>query len=536
MRNFKKYYEYLDELSEKRLYEGLLGYGLFSDKIPNFLSTKSFYKFCSLQEPKFEQKHFKHIEYESMRNINVPRIISIPNPLAYYKHCKVLYESWSELKGYFKNKTKEQNYKVSRIHIRKIKHKKKIFKNEYKEIFRMNSNDYKEDGAPEQKIFIGKKYKVEADISNCFPSIYTHSICWALVGIDTAKENVNNAEWYNKIDNSIQWLNYNETHGIFIGPHSSNLISEIILVAVDEKLKKYEYVRNIDDYICFTETKEKAEQFLIDLSQSLKEFRLSLNHKKTKITELPTSFSKEWINKLKMFQFIDGNCANNYPIIVAFMDLALKLMQENQNNAAILNYAIKMVLKRKMTKNAKDFFVDTIHHLVLLYPYLISTLEFIFDKYIIKKAKIQKILSDIFKLGYEKQLYEPMIYALYYSLKYNLDFKINEYENSKKQYLLDIQPITKNDCILLLLSYLFDKKNKQDINPYIDLAKAYIIKEVKTGQYIIDDEYWLFAYEVLRIEKPNYLDKCKDWKQLKDKEISFIQSKFLKSVSNKFSN
>ena len=94
--------------------------------------------------------------------------------------------------------------------------------------------------------------------------------------------------------------------------------------------------------------------------------------------------------------------------------------------------------------------------------------------------------------------------------------------------MLDIcyYTIIKNDCILLLLSYLFDKKNKKDIKSYINLAKNHIIEEIKPGINIINDEYWLFAYEVLRVEKPQLLDKCADWKILKDNNISFIKEKF----------
>ncbi|EAJ2422676.1 RNA-directed DNA polymerase, partial [Campylobacter coli] len=74
---------------------------------------------------------------------------------------------------------------------------------------------------------------------------YTHSIPWVLIGKIGAKKNKGFTKlYYNKIDNATQWLNYGETHGILIGPHSSNLISEIILVAVDYKLsKKYKYIR-----------------------------------------------------------------------------------------------------------------------------------------------------------------------------------------------------------------------------------------------------------------------------------------------------
>ena len=40
------YSSYLEELSEDDIYEGLLGYGLFSEKLPACLTSKSFYLFC----------------------------------------------------------------------------------------------------------------------------------------------------------------------------------------------------------------------------------------------------------------------------------------------------------------------------------------------------------------------------------------------------------------------------------------------------------------------------------------------------------
>ncbi|WP_429827442.1 RNA-directed DNA polymerase [Campylobacter concisus] len=131
---------------------------------------------------------------------------------------------------------------------------------------------------------MGKRYLVKADISNCFGSIYTHAIPRALIGKESAKQDRNDTKWYNEIDEKTRLLNYNETHGLLIGPHTSNLISEIILVAVYSVMsRKYKYIRKINDYSCYIETKEKAEQFLLDLSQELKKFGLSLNNKKQKL-------------------------------------------------------------------------------------------------------------------------------------------------------------------------------------------------------------------------------------------------------------
>ncbi|MCE3038215.1 RNA-directed DNA polymerase [Helicobacter anatolicus] len=533
----KTYYECLNQITTDELYEGLLGYGMFAEKIPNFLTSETFFEFCKSNEPCFEQKEYRYIKYENMRNINIPRILSIPHPFVYYKQCKVLKESWKKLKKYFYKKTKSNKYKISRIHIRKLDNKKFIDYRDYnlnnaileskiiQKIFNMNFKNYKFDGAPEQEIFIGKRYKVKADISNCFPSIYTHAISWALVGKKMAKEDKNKGKdkpYYNEIDKSTQWLNYGETHGILIGPHSSNLISEIILVAADYKLsKKYEYIRNIDDYTCYVKSYEEAEKFLLDLSMELKKYGLSLNHKKTEIIELPSSFEEEWVRKLKLFKLDSYNGKIKYTGIAPFLDMALELMKDNKNNAAILNYAFQILIKNKMTSSAKKYFINTIHHLVLLYPYLIFLLDEIFQKNIISQEYIKKISLDIFSLGKEKRNYEAMSYALYFALKYNFKLKeeLSLLEEAKRE----------EDCILMLLCYLYDKKNDNDIEEYKKVAKQFITNQTlkKNGNItILDDEYWLFAYEVLLREDDKVLDQCIDWKQLKNKNISFIKQEF----------
>ena len=101
----------------------------------------------------------------------------------------------------------------------------------------MNYSDFKNDGTPEPNLLIGSKYLVNADISTCFSSIYTHSIPWALVGKETSKENKGNRqEWYNDLDFYVRNTKNGETHGLLIGSHTSNLLSEIILTSIDHEL------------------------------------------------------------------------------------------------------------------------------------------------------------------------------------------------------------------------------------------------------------------------------------------------------------
>lgn len=532
----KSYYELLSEISKDELFDGLLGYGLFAEKIPPFLTAENFLDFCKTPPAKFtfDNSEKKYIYYESMRNINVPRILAIPNPIAYHNQCKVLSDNWDKLLEYFQKQTLNQEHRVSRIHIRKINDSFKVFNTCYQDLddidlddypalvqnhlFEMNHKNFCTDDYPEPNLLIGKRYVVKADISNCFPSIYTHSLSWALVTKKEAKKKskpTDSHEWFNQIDKTTRNLKDGETHGILIGSHASNLISEIILTTVDKALythkNEYRYIRNIDDYTCYVDTKEKAEEFLVDLSTELKQYGLMLNHKKTEILKLPLASTENWVRKLNSFIFSNDDKLK-LSEVRAYLDIALDLMFHNKENSAILNYAIKVLAKKDMTANAKDYFIKTVHHLVLLYPYLVPLLDDkIFTVFSIDKSKIEKISQDLFQVGDSKKLYEAMSYALFFSLKYHfllIDNLFEKVENS-------------NDAILLLLAYLHDKKY---LNSSSNFNRTTIGKKYRDLANTLKDdidEYWIFVYEVLNS------GLCDNWQVMKKARITFIRSEFL---------
>ncbi len=83
-----------------------------------------------------------------------------------------------------------------------------------------------------------------------------------------------------------------------------------------------------------------------------------------------------------------------------------------------------------------------------------------------------------------------------------------------------------NDCILMLLGYLRARKDSESfaIDKYLKRAETMIKLEYKT----LDDEFWLFAYEVLRVENENALKNCNGWSELLKKGVSFIKKEFQK--------
>lgn len=496
----KKYYEFMNDISSEKLYEGLLGYGLFSDKLPPFLTSKHFFDYCQEKEPKFMDGKIEctYIYYENMRNINTPRPLAIPNPISYQRLCMFLSEHWEEILEHFKNKTENEGHKISRIHLRKMKNKKHLFE--------MNYSDFKNDGTPEPDILIGKKYMVNADISNCFPSIYTHSISWALVGKDTAKGNKKvQSEWYNELDFHIRNNKNGETHGLLIGPHTSNLLSEIILTSIDHELqlKKWEYIRNIDDYTCYVNSYEEGQKFLVELTEQLRAYNLVLNHKKTKITSLPSASVEQWVRRLNTYAKFDKRIKINFKDVQAYLDLAIQLMNED-NNSAILNYAIKVMSKKNLTDNAVNYLVKTVLHLSIIYPYLIPMLEEnIFKRFKVETQVIRDYSILIYKEGMVNNNFEEVSYAIYYSLKYNFVIDGINFDDVRNS----------NHCILFLLAFLYADYYKitEETKKFKKLAGE-LSKDI--------DEFnqnWLFIYETLPKSRLQ-----RDWKKMKENNVTFI--------------
>ena len=495
------YSDCLKTITPDELYKGLLAYGLFTEKLPPIFTSKPFFDYCQNDSTKLPDKVIStYIYYESIRNSNAPRALGVPNPFAYQKLCKCLADNWDKLQEHFSSNTCDNEHKISRIHLRKLKDNNALFE--------MNYKNYKIDGNPEPDLLIGAKYMVCADISNCFPSMYSHAISWALVGQDIAKLNQkNHNEWYNQIDFHSRNTKDGETQGLLIGPHASNLLSEIILTSIDEKLhtKSWKYIRHIDDYTCFVENYKQANEFIIDLIEELRKYGLILNHKKTEIKPLPVATVERWVRKLNTFIILEQMEYIKFNEVRAYLDLAIELVQNNKENTAIINYAIKVIAKRKLTDNARRYFIKTVFHLAIIYPYLIQLLEeYIFDNFNVSKDSIQNLSQRIFNIGMGTKNYEATSYAVYFALKYNFKLQGNTYESAEKS----------NNCIYMLFGYLYDKKfNSNDLKKYRDLAKC-LNSNKRTASC-----FWLFIYEVL-----SYGNLKDYWKPMKKEGVTFLKS------------
>lgn len=500
----KSYLEYMESITSEELYRGLLGHGLFGEKLPPIFSSIEFYKWC-MEHPSFfsSSERTEYIYYESIRNVNIPRQLGLPEPFSYARLCKVLSEYWTgELQSYFRLKTENNNYKISRLHIRKLENSDAIFE--------MNYKNESEDGDPIRKLSIGKKYVVKSDIKSCYPSIYSHALSWALVGKEEAKRNSRNDElWFNKIDQCVRNIKHGETNGILIGPHASNILSEIILVSVDDNLYRagYKFIRNIDDYYCVTETYEEAESFIKDLVSALKDYNLSVNQSKTKILNLPLYSEDEWVHILGVPPIVGPYGVVEIKSVKAYLNQALQLMQNHNGDAAPIKYAIKVLKSLNVSNKSKDYIVDTILQWAIVYPYLVPLLhDFIFDCYDVSLDLIREFISILYTDSIIRRNYEGVAYALFFAIKYHVEIDSFKIDN-----------LLIGDCISKLLSFLYCKKFDNQVGQHNLKEHAKELIELNFN------ENWIFIYEILNQEE---LRGRNLWTNLKNQRISFIKSEY----------
>lgn len=145
-------------------------------------------------------------------------------------------------------------------------------------------------------------YLLATDIANCYDSIYTHSVAWALhrkgkAGAKQEKGNKRCAKIWNAVDVVIQNISYQQTNGIPQGSTLMDFIAEIVLGYADSLLsdsisedddlkdKPYKILRYRDDYRIFTKAKNTAERIARHLTEVLTMLNLRLNDSKTFISD-----------------------------------------------------------------------------------------------------------------------------------------------------------------------------------------------------------------------------------------------------------
>jgi len=136
------------------------------------------------------------------------------------------------------------------------------------------------------------EYLFETDITDCYGSIYTHSIAWAIHTRAIAKEERENMSFIgNIIDNRMQDMCQGQTNCIPQGSVLMDLIAEMVLGYADTELAskikeqnvdEYTISRYRDDYRIFYNNPQIGDKIAKLLTEVMINLGLKLNSEKTK--------------------------------------------------------------------------------------------------------------------------------------------------------------------------------------------------------------------------------------------------------------
>ncbi len=229
------------------------------------------------------------------------RPLQIANPYLYYLLVKELTNkaNWSAIKKRF------QDFHRDEIEVSSILYVKSDSDKSHKAASVISWWENMEQRSI--SLSLSFKYMFVTDISNCYPSIYTHTIAWALMNKDEAKRKRDKSGLLgNIIDKYIQGMQYCQTNGLPQGSILFDFIAEMILGYADMRLATrldadnisgYKILRYRDDYRIFSNNREQLERIAFILQEELADLNLQLNAVKTFLTEdiIHTSIKPEKI-------------------------------------------------------------------------------------------------------------------------------------------------------------------------------------------------------------------------------------------------
>ena len=479
-----------------------------SEELPPIISSISFTK--SVAESLASSQHkrsrsfpgYDTVEYRLTRFNGVSRACSIPHPKPYAQLALCIANNWNNLKYTTEN----------------INSKSRPRRHEDGRICSMTYEDAIWNRTHALKASFGMRFVVHTDISNFFPSIYSHAIPWALVGVpESKKHRSKGSKWFNKLDKAVRETKRNETQGVAIGPATSSILAEAILARVDEELStNFTYHRYIDDYTAYCQTHDKGKEFIAGLAKHLSEYKLVLNVNKTHIQPLPQPSTTDWIddlnNALPERGDISVNNAMNY------LDLSVRLARQVPDGS-VLKYALKslrnVIFKEEPTpKPVNEEVITTVLRYALNYsfhqPVLIPLLERFFDalpssEYSFEYGdELRQLLREFTRAGYS----DAICWTLYLSKKYGV-----EVEECSASRIIAYQ-----DCMPILFLYL------SRIPGFQDEVVQFATGLDKSDLYGLDS-YWLLLYQLYLdqlIANP-YKDGDPTFDIMKNSGVNFVQ-------------
>lgn len=471
----------------------------------------------------------KQINYSLAKGIYSRRILGIPNPKQYLELANVITENWRLLKSVWQLSEYSQSMPCESNSIRSVRTKSNSW-NEFK--FDIISKSF------------NRRIELKLDISKFYPSIYTHSIPWAILGKVESKKQFNlkrsdlkkweslvktnlNSKNYkisDQIDTSVRNCNEMQSVGLPIGPDISFVLAEVIGGRIDYEIKSklnnidHSGVRYFDDYYFYFDTFDDAEKALKLIQGVFYDFQLETNESKVIINELPFEFTEIWAKPLTYFVFkrIDKYELRDY------FSILFELVSSNKKNSSwIINYGLTRFEQGNVKISEGDW------NIFLIFLLKIITMDasnidkvfriiYSYKQYL--NSKSRREITHVIEKSINEHLALNHSFEVSWGLWILLSFKIKVNSSILESILNSNDQISKIICLDIINRNMFSGKK----------PSLKILSTSFKGNNLNSDD-WLLGYESclkgwLKFGSKNPIDNNLFMKILFDRKISFYNS------------
>ena len=385
-----------------------------------------------------------------------------------------------------------------------------------------------------KKLDIAASYSniLVSDISRFYSTIYTHVIPWALHGKAWCKAHLHtpalNSSTGNMLDVSVRKGQENQTIGIPIGPDTSRIISELIGIAIDEKLEQMIEIdhgrifRNVDDWFIGFDGAGEAEDAIAFLANACKEYELELNSEKTKIL-LPTeAIEPVWPTELRRHRVTGTGRQEESSLNHYFLKTFDYMRQFPAHN--VLDYALKRARSFRITPSNWPLFEAYICKCVrasmLTMPIAAEILiNYNYLGYNINKQRISKLISDTLTRNLPPSHDGEIAWALFLAKGLHITIRRSE--------AIKLSAVESSVCALIAL----DLRSMGLMSSALDTS---LWEQYLTQDGLVSN-MWLLAYEAqikgwLSGAVPNHVSSHTQFAELERRGVHFYDTN--KNVPN----
>lgn len=445
-------------------------------------------------EDYFTEQYSHGVAYHASKPSR-PRALSIPEPAAYMQMLNLIYDHYDDLT------TVASNRNLAAI--------------EAHDDGRVLVMDY--DSGCEQKeraanLSFGKRYRVHADIKQCFANINTDVMSKAIAASDVDRS----IETHSGFD---VWQGWRE-QGLPIGPGASNILADFVLATIDAEMHSinpFSYYRFIDDYVCFTDDLDEANQFVAQLTMVLSRFGIQINIEKTRIVKLPQPLEPEWMLDLytRIPHIIDRDWCGDK--ILRFLDYALVLANKHPDQF-VMKYALKCVLNI-INVATDDSLVRYLVNLLPFYPELSPYFGHVYrpeNEAVCHDETLCEHINDCLAVYVKEKRSDATCWVIYWMTQFDITIFPENLDGIIQSY--DTMPI---------LSLYANGIRKEEI---IEYANSYCVSNAENIE-----GNWLLLYQLYLdgvLVDDDYFELDSVYQILKESNVSFIDTNHAKEVKS----